>query len=464
MESVFPPEKNRAQTAPFETWADFAGHLENLGLFRMNPGTARLAGLLDKLGRRRSSMPLAQVVGTNGKGSTCTFLASLARAHGLSCILHSSPHFVCVRERVRLFRPGGRREGELLPEAAWLEAANTALAAGGAELTYFELITLLAVILLEREKADLAVMESGLGGTFDATTALEADLVLFAPIARDHLDVLGRSLAEIAADKAGALRPGGAAISSGQEKEAADILRREARLKASSLSFVRKEPEPDSGKIRLGLEGEYQKENAALALAAWKFLAPLCRTRSRREAETEGLGAAWIPGRLQRIVPAPDKDLPGLILDGGHNPHALAALGQSLARLGIAPAAVIFNCMQDKEPEKLVPHLRILSAGPVFVPGLPGNSRAMSPEILAGLIGLSAVPAKDLRAALDLAGAHCRERLPEAAYRRIPESGNGKEPWRPLLICGSLYLLGEFFALYPQYLLAPEPEKENSYE
>jgi dihydrofolate synthase/folylpolyglutamate synthase len=112
--------------------------------------------------------------------------------------------------------------------------------------------------------------------------------------------------------------------------------------------------------------------------------------------------------------------------------------------------------MRDKEPEKLVPHLRALSTGPIFVPGMPGNSRAMPPEALAGLIGLSAVPAGDLSAALELAAAYCKERLPEEACRSIPENGRQEKGWRPLLICGSLYLLGEFFALYPQYLLAPE--------
>ena len=111
----------------FKNWLEFTAYLDSRGLFRMNPGIGRVSGVLDALGLRRPSMPSAQVVGTNGKGSCCAFLASLARAHGLSCGVHSSPHFVSVRERVRIFRPGGSAGGSLPPESLWLEAANAVM-------------------------------------------------------------------------------------------------------------------------------------------------------------------------------------------------------------------------------------------------------------------------------------------------------------------------------------------------
>lgn len=440
---------------PFNSWQEFSARLEQLGLFRMRPGTERIATVLETLGRRRCPVPLAQIVGTNGKGSTCAFLSSLARAHGLRCLTHFSPHFVSARERLRLFSPRGSRDGELLPETFWLEAANTVMRAGGESLTYFELLTAIAACLPEPLQADLVLMESGLGGSFDATTALDADLLIFTPIALDHRQVLGPGLREIAADKAGALRRGVPALSAPQSPEAGEILLAAAAAKACPLSFAPPSL-PEEARGGLGLAGAHQEGNAALALAAWRALAPLCRVRARADAEQDGLAEAWIAGRLQFITPAPNQGLPALILDGAHNAHGLAALGHSLAVLGIAPGALIFSCLQDKEPESLFPHLRALAGGPIFVPPVRDNPRAAPPEALAAGIGLSATPARDLPQALDMAMTYFKERLPQEASGRPPAPGQSAHP---LLICGSLYLLGEFFTLYPQYL-TPEQTDE----
>jgi dihydrofolate synthase/folylpolyglutamate synthase len=140
---------------------------------------------------------------------------------------------------------------------------------------------------------------------------------------------------------------------------------------------------------------------------------------------------------------------PPLLLDGAHNSHAFAALRGSLSQAGLVPASVIFACLEDKNPEEILPHLRALSPGPIFVPPIPDNPRAISPEILAGRIGPAAVPTASLEEALRRAAAHMAEGL--------PESFAGSRPDRPLLICGSLYLLGTFFALRPDCLEQPPP-------
>ena len=475
--------KNGANAPAFADFAALAAHLEHLGLFRMRPGLDRMRAALDRLALRRPPCCVVQIVGTNGKGSTSTMLAALAQAHGLRVGLHTSPHFLSPRERVRL-------DGAMLPEERWLELANILMQRGGDDLSYFEFVTCLAVMAFA--EADIAVMETGLGGSYDATTALEADLVVFTPIDLDHQSVLGPFLKDIAADKAGAIRPGAPSLSAAQRPEAMAELARVSKMRRSPLLDIPPAlAPPDQTRHPLSLEGGHQRDNARLALAAWRHIrdnGPLSLDARQRLAaalakakpddlEGRALASAWLPGRFQRIPPlngplpaqqetadatgaaclsyAPcSLGWPALLLDGAHNSHGLAALGRALARRNVAPAAVIFACLADKDTETMLPHLRALATGPVFVPPVANNPRAMPPEDLAALIGLNAAPAASLKEALELAARHMAERLPEAFA--------GQRPDNPLLICGSLYLLAEFYALRPDCLERPQ-SKINSF-
>lgn len=470
---------------PFPDFAALNAYLSGLGLFRMVPGLDRMQTVLRDLSLTRPPYVLVQVVGTNGKGSTSTMLAALAGEHGLRVGLHTSPHFLSVRERVRL-------DGGQLPETAWTTLANTLMAAGGETLSYFEFITCLAVLAFAEANVDLAVMESGLGGSFDATTALEADLVLFTPIGLDHQSVLGQTLREIAADKAGAIRPGKPALSAPQQPAALRELARVAADRQAPLFDISPPSPHDADAPNLALAGEHQQMNASLALAAWRHLCEgnllLPSARSKVDAairnttaarcETAALEKTWLPGRMQAVAPVPagtdsppgtaslagatspagpftpcSLGWPPLLLDGAHNSHGLAALGLSLAKAGIAPLAVIFTCLADKDLREILPHLRALATGPVIVPPITGNPRAMPPEELAALIGLNAMPARSLEEALELAAKHMADRMPEVF--------DAPDTRHPLLICGSLYLLGEFFVLRPD-CLAPPPVPERS--
>ena len=486
---------------PLASFADLQTHLDSLGLFRMQPGLDRIAAVLERLRLKRPPFAVVQVAGTNGKGSTSTMLASLAQAHGLRVGLHTSPHFLSVRERIRV-------NGGMPGEATWLTLANRLLAAGGGCLSYFELVTVLAVMAFAEAKVHLAVMETGLGGSFDATTALEADLVVFTPFGLDHQAVLGPTLRDIARDKAGAIRQECPVVSAPQAPEAREEILRAARERQAPVLWLDSAWTGLTADLCLRLTGAHQKNNAALALAGWRRLRAFFGSAWGLEGETDGQGeglpapltareaaglaAAHLPGRLQFVPPlaaAPPPPVnisaapagsgpkppfmpsplgwPALLLDGAHNTHAFAALGPALAGLEVKPGAVVFSCLEDKDPAELAPFLRALTNGPIFVPPVADNPRAMDPKALAVLIGPRAVPTPSLAEALRLAAAHMAERLPEAFAQSLPAPPRTKAPnspaargpcthppARPLLVCGSLYLLGQFYALRPDCLEA----------
>lgn len=422
----------------FTSFDELSRHLEERGFFRIEPGLDRIISVLEHFGRD-FRFTTVQVLGTNGKGSTSTFLASLAGKHGLSVGLYTSPHFVTIRERVRI-------DGAMLSEEEWVSYGNMALEACP-DLTYFEFTTAVAVLAFARKGVDLAVLEAGLGGSWDATTAVPVDCTVFTPIDMDHAAVLGPTVRDIARDKAGAVRPQTPVFSAPQSPEAKEEISAAAGTKKAPLVFVEGPgalpPAIQAGEQQLGIGGSYQMGNAALALAAWEYLAKTLGAKSADEKLTAALTSAFIPGRFQAIAANDATRLPAMLLDGAHNPHGLAGLGKALAEQKIAPAAVIFSCLADKDIESIVPHLRVLATGPVFIPPIEDNPRAMDPRILAEKLGGGALAVPSLQVALSHAAAAAKDRLGEEA-----SAGN------PVLLCGSLYLLGQFFALYPQYLEA----------
>jgi len=193
--------------------------------------------------------------------------------------------------------------------------------------------------------------------------------------------------------------------------------------------------------VFLGLPGLHQQDNARLALAAFALWSARMRLPVFESACRSAFASAFIPGRMQR-VPA-GAGLPELILDGGHNAHGLAALKASLDAEGIRPAAVAFGCLRDKPLELMLPLVRGLTDGPVYATGIPGCQRACRAQDLAELLGPGAVPAADVHAAL--------------AGFMAGGAGAG-----PLLVCGSLYLLGEFYTTHPGLLERPNQTGQPS--
>ncbi len=412
----------------FASLADVLAHLDRLGLFHMDLSLERMAAFAAGVGLSRPPYLAFHVVGTNGKGSTSAFLDSLLRSHGVPSGLYSSPHFADVRERVKL-------GGELLSEDAFLAAANRiGPAADALGLTYFEFLTALALDAFCAARVRAAVLEAGLGGRFDAVTVCTRDSLLYTPIGLDHMKVLGPDVAAIARDKAGAMRPGLPVLTAPQPPEALAELRGEAERLGCPFTLV----EPLSAAVPLGLAGEHQRVNAALALAAFRAAAPSLGIVPDGAAEARGLASAFLPGRLQRIPPlAPGG--PEIILDGAHNAPGLAALGAALAGLDIRPSAVVFSCFADKDPAALAPPVLALTDGPVFVPRLLVEGRPSDPAAVAAALGPRASVCASLDEALGLA----------SGRTAAAEAG-------PLLICGSLYLLAGFFTKHPRFLHSPD--------
>ena len=417
----------------FSSAADVVRHLDGLGLFHMDLGLKRMHRALKALHLTRPPFVTAQVLGTNGKGSTAAFLASLGMAHGCRVGLYTSPHFVHPAERIRI-------DGRPWPEDAWAAPANAVMEVAP-DLTYFEFLTVLALLAFAEARVDLAILEAGLGGRYDATTAVAADVLCYTPIAMDHKAVLGPTLTAIATDKAAAVRGSAPVCTAPQFPAAARALA--AAAKAHSAPLTKAAPvAPDRP---LGLAGPHQRTNAGLALTAWQSLAPLLgKNLQDVTAQAHGLATAFLPGRLQS-VPGGD-GLPPLLLDGAHNPHGMAALVAALRNADLHPAGAVFSCLGDKDWQPALHLLKdCLGNAPLFIPTLR-NERA--------------APAAVIAAAANSCGPATAQALPDGpealsqALSRaaaLPEVG----PRRPVLLAGSLYLLAEFYALRPQWLNPP---------
>lgn len=403
----------------FESFSQFEAHLHGLGLFSMQLGLSRMH---EALGRMRLASPgcaVAHVVGTNGKGSTSGFLEAMARAHGLRTGLYISPHLVGVRERIRM-------DGRMVPEERWLEAANAVMdVCSDVGLTYFELLTVMALWLFARERLDLVVLEAGLGGTHDATCAVPADLAAMAPVGMDHEHVLGPTLAHIARDKAGALGrcP---AVTGWQEPEVLAIFRtasagqplwclEDCRDGDGFLIPAEQAPLRFTQDMLPG-HPPYQLANAGLALLAWSRLARARGWQFDASLCTQALGRTRFSGRFRRHGK--------VLVDGAHNAMGLAALCDALE--GERFDRLVFQAMRDKTQDPaILARLRGL-ASEVVIPALPGLERACDPAELAGCFGGRARVAPDLASALEDGGR--------------------------VLLCGSLYLAGEYYALHPEHL------------
>lgn len=399
---------------------------------------ARIERLLDALGApQRALPPCIHVAGTNGKGSTVAFLRAMAEAAGRRVHVYTSPHLVRFSERIRVAGalPADEALADLLEE---VERANA-----GAPITFFEITTAAAFLAFARVPADLVLLEVGMGGRLDATNVVPQPLVsVITPISFDHMDYLGDTLAAIAGEKAGIVKPGIPVVVGAQPPEAAAVIAARARDLGAPLFRCGQEWDFAIGAAGLAyrgvaeralprpaLPGPHQYANAATAIAVAETLPGGMRLPDA--ALAAGLRDAIWPARLQRLTHGPLlAALPAgceLWLDGGHNEDGARAIADWARDIADGtPLDLVMALRATKRAEPVFAALRPV-ARRLICAGNPADPVAAAPEQLRD--AARAVGFADAAAAPDVA----------AALRLLHAP-------RRVLICGSLYLAGAVLA------------------
>ena len=362
----------------------------------------------------RHTTKVIQVAGTNGKGSTCAFLDSLARATSARTGLFTSPHLVSYRERIQV-------NGQQMPEeeiAKGLTELRELVTDWDNHPTFFELTLALAMRYFREQECELIILEVGMGGRFDATTAVPADVTVLTPIDLDHQQWLGDTLAEIAGEKSAVFREGQPALSSQQKPEAVAVIEQTANQTRAPLTWV---TQPLLG-YPLGLLGEHQAYNAALALEA------LHAAGYHMDYDTvlAGVSKATHPGRFEVVTESEHQ----FIFDIAHNPHATKSLVEGLKKhFPETKPALIFGAAGSKE---IQPMLAMLSEAVSGIHFCPINSPRSTPlDELLDSLPKEAQESSTLHASL-------QEALSTCAQKELT------------LITGSAFLVGEAKAILSQ--------------
>lgn len=402
-------------------------HLKSLALFGYHPGLETTRQLSAASGNPERRLRFIHVAGTNGKGSVCAFLESIYRATGLRVGMYTSPHLVRFGERIQINRVP-MSDDELARGVAELRSVTASLP--GVEPTFFEFTTVLALRRFAEAGVDLVIWETGLGGRLDATNIVTPLASVVTRIGLDHQAVLGPTVARIAAEKAGIIKPGVPVLTAAGDPDALAILEFKAReLDAPFLTIG--EPEAATLPGPVGLLGVHQRVNAALAAATVRLLRALIPVSD--DALKSGLAQTQWPGRLQVLRRGPQT----LVLDGAHNPQGIGALAAALPELlpGSRPTFIV-GLLADKDWREM--------------------ARLLAP--LAGRILTTPVTSDRTVSAADLKAAFVASGLgrPVKAVDSLAEALRATSGDPAVVITGSLYLVGEALGLLDP-ASAPDP-------
>lgn len=406
----------------------------------------RILRLLERLGDPQKKLPpVIHVAGTNGKGSTIAFMRAILEAAGLSVHVYTSPHLVRFHERIRLGRPGGGRFVDEQLLVAALERCEKVNA--GEPITFFEITNAAAFLLFSEHKADVVLLEVGLGGRYDATNVIDHPAcTVVTPVSLDHSEYLGDTVTKIAGEKAGIFKRGAPAVIAPQEPEPTAVLEAAAERAGAAKILIGTQDfnvhedggrlvyEDGDGLLDLPLPrlaGRHQHVNAGTAIAALRAagyggLPAAAFERGMVEAEWPARLQRLARGRLAELAPAGAE----LWLDGGHNPDGGRVLAQAMADLeekNPAPLVMIAGLLSTKDAKATLGHFKGLALG-LFAVTMQNQLAARPAEEVAGL-------AREAGLKAEVAGS-VEQALREIAARSWPA------PPR-ILICGSLYLAGE---------------------
>ena len=366
-----------------------AGSLEKLYArrrFGIRPGPDRVRLLLERLGHPERSFRAIHVVGTNGKGSTSAFLSSILSSAGYRCALFTSPHLVSFNERFRI-------NGQEITSDQLMPLLEKVLALAPDNATFFEIVTALAALCFAEERAEIAVLEAGMGGCSDATAVIAAVMTVITPVSLDHCDYLGTTLAGIAAEKAAIAEPGTPMIIGPQAAEANEVILNAATAGGNRLFVAGRDFSAvwsEAGTLDYtgftvalphlapGIPGRFQAENAAAALAAAEVMNTIGWPVNEK-AMAAGIRHAHWPGRLELIAGSPP-----ILLDGAHNPAGAVALASALSDYHYQRLILVAGVMADKDCREIFAPLAAKADRAFAV--TPAIERALDSATLAGIL------------------------------------------------------------------------------
>uniref|UniRef100_B8HYL5 tetrahydrofolate synthase n=1 Tax=Cyanothece sp. (strain PCC 7425 / ATCC 29141) TaxID=395961 RepID=B8HYL5_CYAP4 len=409
--------------------------LQRFDRFGVRLGLERIEQLLQDLGHPHLQVPVLHVAGTNGKGSVCAYLSAILTAAGYRVGRYTSPHLVDWTERICL-------QDQPIDQSELLEALHKVetVIDPSQPPTQFELLTAAAWWYFAQQRVDIAVMEVGLGGRLDATNVCDRPLVsVITSLSRDHWQRLGPTLANIAAEKAGILKPGCPAVIGPLPPDAEAVVHATLNQRGCKpivwvqpAQVVKTVDGRDWASYEgitypLALAGQFQLTNSALAIATIQLLRQQGWEISKPDIITGMAKTRW-PGRIQWLTWHNRQ----LLIDGAHNSGAAIELRRYVDSLPSTPVSWVMGMLDNKDHQEIFQSL--LQAGDsLYLVPIPGHQGA-EPEKLASLVKGMNLPLHRCQTYIDLQAGL------QAAWRETPATGL-------IVLCGSLYLIGEFLAV-----------------
>jgi dihydrofolate synthase/folylpolyglutamate synthase len=358
--------------------AQAEAHLRSLELFGMRFGLDRMHRMMTVLGSPQQRFDSVHVVGTNGKTSTTRMVAAVLQRHGLRTAAYTSPHLISYRERLQI--DGRELDADAfaaaIARAAWAAERVNRTLAGDDHVTQFELLTAAALWQMAEQGVQVAAIEAGLGGRYDATSVIESRVTALTNVGLEHTRWLGPTLRDIAEEKLAVVAPATTlALGADLAPQALAVAKRVAGERGARIVTA-----PASWRgATLGASGEFQRRNFSLARVAAETYLREAAIEPREAAVREAAAATRVRGRLQVV----DRD-PLTVLDGAHNPDAVRALVRSLPDvLAERPLALVLGVLEDKDAAGMLAPLLAVSERAWFT--APPSARALSPAALQSL-------------------------------------------------------------------------------
>lgn len=422
------------------TEAQAERQLRSLELFGMRFGLDRMRRMATALGSPERRFDTIHVLGTNGKSSTTRMTAAILERHGLRAAAYLSPHLVSYRERVLI--DGRELDADAfaaaIARASWAaERVNRTLGEDD-HVTQFELLSAAALWEMARRQVDVAVIEAGLGGRYDATSVIDSQVTVLTNVGLEHTRWLGPTVTDIAEEKLAVVRPRTALVLG--EGLAGDALAVAERIAREREAWIVR-PRPPAPTLELAARGAFQRRNFALARAAAESYLQTRAVALDEQALAQAAASTQVPGRLQLVG-----EDPPTVLDGAHNPDAVAALVESLPDVlplagagGEQPLALVLGVLDDKDAAGMLGALMPAVRRAWFT--APPSSRALPPAALQSLarqLGFEATASEPRPA-----------RALEQARRWAAQRGGA------VLATGSVYLVGDLLASLGRSETAP---------